>query len=153
MTFAILDFGLDGLKRQNNDVPLETILAEVAIEGQDMVDSMMVDQRKAGAIDKAEVFVMVSDENRLGRLFNRFANTKNLDAGLVERLHEFNGRLMTDFEANQCVGLGENEIGGKELCFGLKQLRINRCCSGMVLVVLVSQGKERARIQKYFQSY
>jgi hypothetical protein len=81
MTFAILDFGLDGLKRQNNDVPLETILAEVAIEGQDMVDSMMVDQRKAGAIDKAEVFVMVSDENRLGRLFNRFANTKNLDAG------------------------------------------------------------------------
>ena len=153
MTFSILDFGLDGLKRQNNDVPLETILAEVAIEGQDMVDSMMVDQRKAGAIDEAEVFVMVSDENRLGRLFNRFANTKNLDAGLVERLHEFNGRLVTDFEANQCVGLGENEIGGKELSFGLKQLRINRCCSGMVLVVLVSQGKERARIQKYFQSY
>ena len=82
-----------------------------------------------------------------------FANTKNLDAGLVERLHEFNGRLVTDFEANQCVGLGENEIGGKELSFGLKQLRINRCCSGMVLVVLVSQGKERTSIQKYFQSY
>ena len=134
-------------------MPLEAILAEVAIEGQDMVDSMMVDQCKAGAIDKAEVFVIVSHENRFGRLFNRFANTKNLDAGLVERLHEFNGRLVTDFEANQCVGLGENEIGGKELCFGLKQLRINRCCSGMVLVVLVSQGKERARIQKYFQSY
>jgi hypothetical protein len=133
-------------------VPLETILAEVAIEGQDMVDSMMVDQRKAGAIDEAEVFVMVSDENRLGRLFDRFANTKNLDAGLVERLHEFNRRLVTDFEANQCVGLGENEIGGKELSFGLKQLRINRCCSGMVTVVLVSQSKECTRIQKYFQS-
>ena len=139
--------------KQNSDVPLEAILAEMIIEGEDMVDSMVVDQRKAGAIDKAEVFVMVSDENRLGRLFNRFANTKNLDAGLVERLHKFNGRLVMDFEANQCVGLGENEIGGKELCFGLKQLRINRCCSGMVLVVLVSQGKERARIQKYFQSY
>jgi hypothetical protein len=52
--FSILDFGLDGLKRQNNDVPLEAILAEVAIEGQDMVDSMMVDQCKAGAIDKVK---------------------------------------------------------------------------------------------------
>ena len=113
----------------------------------------MVDQSKAGAVNEAKIFVMVSNENRLGRLFNRFANTKNLDAGLVESLHEFNGRLVTDFEANQCVGLGENEIGGKELSLGLKQLGINRCCSGMVLVVLVSQGKECTRIQKYFQSY
>ena len=72
---------------------------------------------------------------------------------LVERLHEVNGGLVTDFEANQCVGLGENEIGGKELGLGLKQLRINRCCSGMVLVILVSQGKECTRIEKYFQSY
>ena len=53
---------------------------------------------------------------------------------------------MTDFEANQCVGLGENEIGGKELSLGLKQLRADRCCSRMVLVVLVSQGKECTRI-------
>ena len=73
---------------------------------------------------------MLFDENPLGRLFNRFSDTKNLDAGLIERLHEFNSRLVTDFEANQCVGLGENEIGGKELSFGLKQLRINRCSSG-----------------------
>ena len=118
-----------------------------------MVEFMMVDQSKAGAVNEAKIFVFVPNENRLGRLFNRFANTKNLDASLVERLHEFNGRLVTDFEANQCVGLGENEIGGKKLSLGLKQLRINRCCSGMVLVVLVSQGKECARIQKYFQSY
>ena len=114
---------------------------------------MMVDQSKAGAIDKAKVFVIISYKNRLGRVFDHFANTKNLDPGLVESLHEFNGRLVTDFEANQCVGLGENEIGGKELSLGLKQLRINRCCSGMVLVVLVSHGKECTRIQKYFQSY
>ena len=124
----------------------------MAIEGESMVESMMVDQSKAGAVNETKIFVFVSNENRLGRLFNRFANTKNLDAGLVERLHEFNGRLVTDFEANQCASLGENEIGGKELSFGLKQLRINRCSSGMVLVVLVSQGKECTRIQKYFQS-
>ncbi len=118
-----------------------------------MVESMMVDQSKAGAIDKAKVFVIVPLENRLGRVFNRFANTEYFDAGLVERLHEFNGRLVTDFEANQCVGLGENEIGGKKLSLGLNQLRINRCCSGMVLVVPVGQRKECTRIQKYFQSY
>jgi len=125
----------------------------VAIEGESMVESMMVDQSKAGAVNEAKIFVVVPDENRLGRLFNRFANTKNLDAGLVERFHEIKGRLVTDFEANQCVGLGENEIGSKELSLGLKQLRINGCCSGMILVVLVSQGKECTRIQKYFQSY
>ena len=94
------------MERQNNDVSLETILAEVAIEGQDMVDSMMVDQRKAGAIDEAEVFVIISNENQLRRLFNRLANAKNFDAG--ERLHEFDGGSMTDFEADQAIGLGEN---------------------------------------------
>jgi len=80
----------------------------VSVERESMVESMMVDQSKAGAVNEAKIFVMVSNENRLGRLFNRFANTKNLDAGLVERLHEFNGRLVTDFKANQCLGLGEN---------------------------------------------
>ena len=125
----------------------------MAIEGESMVEFMMVDQSKAGTVNKAEIFVFVPNENRLGRLFNRFANTKNLDAGLVERLHEFDGRLVTDFETNQCVGFGENEIGGKELSLGLNQPRINRCCNRMVLVVLVSQGKECTRIQKYFQRY
>ena len=149
----VKEIRLEAFCRQYNDSPFETELAKVAIEGESMVESMMVDQSKAGAVNEAKIFVIVSHENRLGRLFNRFVNTKNLDAGLVERLHEFNGRLVTDFEANQCVGLGENEIGGKELSLGLKQLRINRCCSGMVLVVLVSQGKECTRIQKYFQSY
>jgi hypothetical protein len=81
-------------------------LTEVAVEGESVIESMMVDQSKAGAIDKAKVFVIISYKNRLGRLFDRFANTKNLDAGLVESLHEFYGRLVTDFEANQCAGLG-----------------------------------------------
>jgi hypothetical protein len=42
---------------------------------------MMVDQSKAGAIDKAKVFVIISYKDRPGSLFDRFANTKNLDAG------------------------------------------------------------------------
>jgi hypothetical protein len=116
----VKEIGLEVFSRQHDDSPFETKLVKVAIEGESMVQSMMVDQSKAGAVNEAKIFVFVSNENRLGRLFNRFANTKNLDAGLVERLHEFNGRLVTDFEANQCVGLGENEIGGKELSFGLK---------------------------------
>lgn len=117
---AVKEIGLDAFSRQHDDSPFETELVKVAIEGESMVESMMVDQGKAGAVNEAKIFVFVSNENRLGRLFNRFANTKNLDAGLVKRLHEFNGRLVTDFEANQCVGLGENEIGGKELSLGLK---------------------------------
>ena len=91
---------------QNEDCPFETVLTEVPVEGESVIESMMVDQSEAGAIDKAKVFVIISYKNRLGRLFDRFANTKNLDAGLVESLHEFNGRLVTDLEANQCAGLG-----------------------------------------------
>ena len=102
----VKEIGLEAFCRQYNDSPFETELAKVAIEGESMVESMMVDQSKAGAIDKAKVFVIISYKNRLGRVFDHFANTKNLNAGLVESLHEFNGRLVTDFEANQCAGLG-----------------------------------------------
>ena len=56
----------------------------MAVEGESVIESMMVDQSKAGAIDKAKVFVIISYKNRLGRLFDHFANTKNLDAGLIE---------------------------------------------------------------------
>ena len=94
------------LSRQDDNVSFETILPKVAIEGKSMVESMMVDQSKAGAVNKAKVFVIISNENRLGRLFNRVANTKHFDAGLVERPDECNGALVTDFEADQCVGLG-----------------------------------------------
>ena len=91
--------------RQNEGSPFETVLT-VAVEGESVIESMMVDQSKAGAIDKAKVFVIISYKNRLGRLFDRFANTKNLDAGLIATLHKFNSRLVTDFEANQFAGLG-----------------------------------------------
>jgi len=97
---------LERFPGQNEDSPFEAVLTEVAVEGESVIESMMVDQSKAGAIDKAKVFVIIPYKDRLGRLFDRFANTKNLDAGLVESLHEFNGRLVANFEANQCVGLG-----------------------------------------------
>lgn len=97
---------LEKFPGQNEDSPFEAVLTEVAVEGESVIESMMVDQSKAGAIDKAKVFVIISYKNRLGHLFDHFANTKNLDAGLVESLHEFNGRLVTDFEPNQCAGLG-----------------------------------------------
>jgi hypothetical protein len=91
-------------------VPLEAVLVEVTIKGESMIEPMIVDQSETSAIDEAEVFVIISNENQLRRLFNRLANAKNFDA--AERLYEFDGGSMTDFEADQAIGLGENEIGG-----------------------------------------
>jgi len=108
--FWIPDFGLRGLSRQNYNVSFETVLAKVAVEGESLVESMMVDQSKAGAIDKAKVFVIISYKNRLGRLFDRFANAQHFDAGLLKTLHEFDGRLVTDSGADQGTGLGEDKI-------------------------------------------
>ena len=116
-----------------------------------MIKSVMLDQSKAGAIDKAEVFVIVPHKDRLGGLFNGFADTKYFDDGLVEVLHEFDGRRMIDLETNQSVGLGEDKTGCEELRFRLNQLGINRFCSGMIAVIFVSQSKECACIQEDFQ--
>ncbi len=106
----ILDFGLSSLSRQNDNAPFEPVLTKVAIKGKSMVESVMVNQSKASAIDKAEVFVIVSHKNPLGRLFDRFADTKRFDAGLIQTLHEFDGGLVTDSETNQGIALGENKI-------------------------------------------
>ena len=76
-----------------------------------MVESVMVDQSKARAVNKAKVFVVVSHEDRLGRLFNRFANTKYFDPSLVKTPHKFDGRLVTDSGTDQGIGLGEDKIG------------------------------------------
>ena len=87
------------------------IPAEVIVEGKSMVELVMIDQSKAGAIDKAEVFVVVSHKNCFGRLFNRFADAQHFDPGLIKTLHEFDGGMVTDFEADQGIGLGEDKIG------------------------------------------
>jgi hypothetical protein len=47
--------GLCKLLGQNNDEPLEAILAEVAIESEGVVEFVTVDQNETGAIDEAEV--------------------------------------------------------------------------------------------------
>ena len=109
---SIVAGALCGLKRQNDYGFFERVLAEVAIKGESMIESVMINQCKAGAIDEAKVFVIISSENRLCCLFNRFANTENFDAGLGERLHEIDRRGMTHFEANQRICLRENKVGG-----------------------------------------
>ena len=110
----ILDFGLkkrccgkpelSRLLRENDNVPFEAVLAEMGVKGKSMVESVMIDQSKAGAVDEAKVFVIVSRKNRLGRLLNRFANMKYFDPSLVKTLHEFDGRSVTDFGTNESIG-------------------------------------------------
>ena len=117
----ILDFGLkkrccgkpelSRLLRENDDVPSEAILAEMGVKGKSMVESVMIDQSKARAVNKTKIFVVVSCENRLGSLFNRLANMKHSDSGLVKRSHEFGGVSVTDSGADQGIGLGEDKIG------------------------------------------
>lgn len=106
----ILDFGLRRPSRRDNQSPFEAILTEVGIKGKSLVEFVMVNQGKTGAINKAKVFVIVSNENRLGRPFNRFANMKCFDPALVKTPHEIDGRLVTDFGANQSIGFGEDKI-------------------------------------------
>jgi hypothetical protein len=94
------------INRQDNNGPFETILAEVAVEGEGSVDFVMVDQCKARAIDKTEI-----SENHFGSLFNRSADMKHPDTGLVKKVHELGSRLMTDSEPDQSIRFREDEVG------------------------------------------
>ena len=57
---------LIGFARQNDDSSFKAILAEVGVKGESVIEPVMIDQSEAGAIDETKVFVIVSDENRLG---------------------------------------------------------------------------------------
>ena len=70
---------LIGFARQNDDGSFKAILAEVAVKGESVIEPVMIDQSEAGAIDETKVFVIVSDENRLGCLFILFGGSKRLD--------------------------------------------------------------------------
>ena len=70
----------------------------------------MIDQREAGAVDKAEFFVVVAHENRLCRVFYGFGHTQGLNPCLIKTFHEIDCRIVADFEADQRVGFGEDEI-------------------------------------------
>src|SRR5262245_33789289 len=99
------------LSRQYSHVPFEPVLAKVGVECESMVESMVVDQGETRAIDKAKVFVIVTHEDRLRGLLNRIGYAKYFDSRPVERVHEFDGGFVADFEANQRVRFAKNEIG------------------------------------------
>lgn len=88
----------------------EAILAEVAVKCESVVEPVMIDQREAGAVDKTKFFVVVSCENRLRGVFDGLGHTEDFDPRLIETFHEFNRRIVADFETDQCICFGEDEI-------------------------------------------
>ena len=88
----------------------EAVLSKVAVKCESLVEPVMIDQREACAIDKTELFVVVSDEDRFRRVFDGLGYTKNFNSRLIETFHEFDCRIVPDFEADQRVGFGEDEI-------------------------------------------
>lgn len=108
----------------NDQMSFEAILAEVTVKCECVVEPVMIDQREAGAIDKAKFFVVVSCENRFCSLFDGLGHTEDFDPRLIEVFHEFNRRVVADFEADQSVGFGEDEIRCQELSVGSEQLSV-----------------------------
>ena len=82
----------------------------MAVKSESMINPVMIDQREAGAIDKAEFFVIVARENRLSGVFNDVAHTNDFNPCLIETFHEFNCRRVADFETDQRVSFGKDEI-------------------------------------------
>ena len=104
------DLEIRALLMQNDHMSFEAILAEMAVKCESLVEPVMIDRREAGAIDKTELFVVVSGEDRFRRVFDGFGYTKNFNPRLIETFHEFNCRIVADFEADQRVGFGKDEI-------------------------------------------
>ena len=95
---------------QNGHMSFEAILSEVAVKSESMIKPVMIDQREAGAVDKAEFFVVVACENRLRSVFDGLGHTEDFNPRLIETFHEINRRIVADFEADQRIGFGEDEI-------------------------------------------
>lgn len=95
---------------QNGHMSFEAILSEVAVKSESVIEPVMIDEGKAGAIDKAELFVVVAYENSLGRVFDGLGHTENFDLRLIETFQKFNRRAVADFEADQRKGFGQDEI-------------------------------------------
>jgi hypothetical protein len=110
---------------QNGHMSFEAILSEVAVKSECMIKPVMIDQREAGAIYKAKVFVIVAYENRLRRVFDGLGYTNHFDPGLIETFHEFNARIVADFEADQGVSFAKDEIRCQELSVGSEQLSVD----------------------------
>jgi hypothetical protein len=101
---------LIGFARQNDDGSFKAILAEVAVKGESVIEPVMIDQSEAGAIDETKVFVIVSDENRLGCLFILFGGSKRLDPGPIETFHNLNGGRVANLKADQRVSFAKDKI-------------------------------------------
>ena len=86
-------------------------MAKVTVESESMIKSVMIDQSKTGAIDKAKVFVVVSHKYCLGGFLNCFIDMENFDAAFVESFHELDGGSVTDSEANDRDRFREDKIG------------------------------------------
>ena len=95
---------------QNHHMSFEAILSKVAVKCESLIEPVIIDQREACAIDKTEIFVVVFGKNRFRRVFDGLGHTKNFNPRLIETFHEFNCRTVIDFEADQCVSFGEDEI-------------------------------------------
>ena len=108
---------LIGFVRQNDDGSFKAILAEVAVKGESVIEPVMIDQSEAGAIDETKVFVIVSDENRLGCLFILFGGSKRLDPGPIETFHKLNGGRVADLKADQRVSFAKDKIRCYQLSF------------------------------------
>lgn len=95
---------------QNGHMSFETILSEVAVKSESMIKPVMIDRREAGAIDKAKLFVVVACENRLCHVLDGLGHTEDFDARLIEPFHEFDRRIVADFESDQRIGFSEDKI-------------------------------------------
>ena len=97
---------------QNGHMSFEAILSEMTVKCESVVEPVMIDQREAGAIDKAKLFVVVACENRLCRVFDGLGHTEDPNPCLIETFHEFNRCIVADFEADQRIGFSEDKIRG-----------------------------------------
>jgi len=95
---------------QNDDMSFETILPEVAVKGESVVEPVLIDQREAGAVDEAELFIVVADENRLGELFYGLGHAEYPNRRLIETSQKFDRGIMVNFETDESVGFGEDEV-------------------------------------------
>jgi hypothetical protein len=83
----------------------------MSIEGESMIDSVIVDQSESGAIDKTKVFVVVPRKDRFGGFLDRFSDAENSKTAFVESSHELDRSSMTHPEANDRDGFREDKIG------------------------------------------
>ncbi len=88
----------------------EAILSKVSVKRKSVGEPVMIDQREAGAIDKAKLLVVVACKNRLRGVFDGLGHTEDFNPRLIETFHEFNRHVVADFEADQRIGFGEDEI-------------------------------------------